>query len=77
MASQVRLTVLPAHLQKLVSAWRTCGKYLVGILQGVFGPTNNKGQAVLDGVPPTGLRLLRPERVLLMLRIQGLENMEN
>ena len=29
-------------------------------------------QAVLDGVPPTGLQLLRWERVLLMLWIKGL-----
>ena len=33
-------------------------------------------QALLDGVPPTGLQLLRLERVLLMLRINCLEHLE-
>ena len=33
-------------------------------------------QAVLDGVPPTGLQLLRRERVLLMLWIKGPEHLE-
>ena len=34
-------------------------------------------QAVLDGVPPTGLQLLRWERVLLMLWIKGLEHLKS
>ena len=38
---------------------------------------NTETQAVLDGVPPTGLQLLRRERVLLMLWIKGLEHLQN
>ena len=34
-------------------------------------------QAVLDGVPPTGLQLLRWERVLLTLWIKGLEHLRS
>ena len=34
-------------------------------------------QEVLDRFPPTGLQLLRSERVLLTLGIKGLEHLES
>ena len=60
---------------QFLCVWGRCDRQWTPVIR-IAAITATSDHGVLDGMPPTGLQLLREERVLSTLWIKGLEHME-